>query len=133
MKTKIFLLLITWLCCISCVFSQGFLKGKYPKDLNKTTLLVQKIQNGKPKWLPDYHKKQYSILKKYYQFPYELITVKQFDKYKDAKYKNVDKYRYILIATVQSRYVDGNATDSDRKSTRLNSSHIPLSRMPSSA
>ena len=28
---------------------------------------------------------------------------------------------------------DGSITVSDRKSTRLNSSHIPLSRMPSSA
>ena len=29
--------------------------------------------------------------------------------------------------------VGANATNTDRKSTRLNSSHIPLSRMPSSA
>ena len=46
-----------------------------------------------------------------------------------------------LIATYQKRYDDamallmnlGNGKDRDRKSTRLNSSHIPLSRMPSSA
>ena len=35
-------------------------------------------------------------------------------------------YRWIRVSTL-------NNADPDRKSTRLNSSHIPLSRMPSSA
>src|ERR1051326_9541650 len=34
---------------------------------------------------------------------------------------------------VQKFFGDGSRFDIDRKSTRLNSSHIPLSRMPSSA
>ena len=33
----------------------------------------------------------------------------------------------------QATMVDGKPVNQDRKSTRLNSSHIPLSRMPSSA
>ena len=41
-------------------------------------------------------------------------------KYLQNRRKLEDKYRYLSIIK-------------DRKSTRLNSSHIPLSRMPSSA
>ena len=39
------------------------------------------------------------------------------------------KVGYIFIATNGEEY----AEDKDRKSTRLNSSHMPKSRMPSSA
>ena len=42
-----------------------------------------------------------------------------------------DKQVYNKMAQAINPYGDGHA--SDRKSTRLNSSHIPLSRMPSSA
>ena len=37
------------------------------------------------------------------------------------------------IVAQAERELDANVVDVDRKSTRLNSSHIPLSRMPSSA
>ena len=45
-----------------------------------------------------------------------------------GKYKNGDEFR----STIPQKY-DDFTTLLDRKSTRLNSSHIPLSRMPSSA
>ena len=38
-----------------------------------------------------------------------------------------------IIPTSGRTLIANNLTSSDRKSTRLNSSHIPLSRMPSSA
>ena len=37
------------------------------------------------------------------------------------------------LSTINLDFLDGITADLDRKSTRLNSSHIPLSRMPSSA
>ena len=44
-------------------------------------------------------------------------------------------YPQIKLATVNliSEFLEKKEADLDRKSTRLNSSHIPLSRMPSSA
>ena len=45
-----------------------------------------------------------------------------------------DWLRTLLQATeVKIEFVKADGTLRDRKSTRLNSSHIPLSRMPSSA
>ena len=41
--------------------------------------------------------------------------------------------RPVLYYTLQHLYEAGLKQVGDRKSTRLNSSHIPLSRMPSSA
>ena len=38
-----------------------------------------------------------------------------------------------IISVAQIEYMLAERYDEDRKSTRLNSSHIPLSRMPSSA
>ena len=37
------------------------------------------------------------------------------------------------VKSTLQNYVNGQPVTRDRKSTRLNSSHIPLSRMPSSA
>ena len=54
----------------------------------------------------------------------EILTVIQKN---DQEFKPLlDRYKY------PERYVDSQGA-LDRKSTRLNSSHIPLSRMPSSA
>ena len=39
----------------------------------------------------------------------------------------------IMLANQKVRLAGIDTPESDRKSTRLNSSHIPLSRMPSSA
>ena len=42
-------------------------------------------------------------------------------------------YADAVAAALKKDKITGYAADEDRKSTRLNSSHIPLSRMPSSA
>ena len=44
-----------------------------------------------------------------------------------------DQTTYGLWITLESPSITELAVELDRKSTRLNSSHIPLSRMPSSA
>ena len=49
---------------------------------------------------------------------------------------NIDDYlhgRSLLDINADPSLADTDLVDADRKSTRLNSSHIPLSRMPSSA
>ena len=53
----------------------------------------------------------------------------------NVKYKEVDTdIIHALVATEDERYFDHSGIDlRDRKSTRLNSSHIQKSRMPSSA
>ena len=52
----------------------------------------------------------------------QVANVSKYDKRDLPRLKNLDSY-----------FFDGYASLEDRKSTRLNSSHIPLSRMPSSA
>mgnify|MGYP003350809919 CR=1 FL=1 len=50
--------------------------------------------------------------------------------------KELDPYRNLVLEEVATQFDMMPAlgdTAADRKSTRLNSSHIPLSRMPSSA
>ncbi len=89
---------------------EGWLKGKYPKDLDQTTLLVEKIETGKPKWLPDYHRKQAKVMGKY-NFKYVLLTRHEIKKQSDHKYADKNKYRYILKATTAARYIDSNPTD----------------------
>src|ERR1051326_2343486 len=54
----------------------------------------------------------------------------------DAVQKSIAGVSGIEMKTADRRFsqpFDGFSTLTDRKSTRLNSSHIPLSRMPSSA
>ena len=63
--------------------------------------------------------------------------------YKDGFEDGVKFAREVIIANIRlwaEDCIDGSegvvmddVADKDRKSTRLNSSHIPLSRMPSSA
>ena len=43
------------------------------------------------------------------------------------------KKKYNLINGFEADFQDGRKNEADRKSTRLNSSHVALSRMPSSA
>ena len=47
--------------------------------------------------------------------------------------KNKDGYEVVNIGFPSAGYEWAEGALADRKSTRLNSSHIPLSRMPSSA
>ena len=52
----------------------------------------------------------------------------------DAEQKSLDLLRLVGLAEKANSYPDElSGGQKDRKSTRLNSSHIPLSRMPSSA
>ena len=48
-------------------------------------------------------------------------------------YLNIGHYRYGLTMAPKAAKIITDLITLDRKSTRLNSSHIPLSRMPSSA
>lgn len=75
----------------------NWMRGQYPKGLHKTTLLVQKIDNAlKLKWVPDYQKSQANKWKSY-KYDYILIDKDIFEKkLKDTKYKDIEKYRYIL-------------------------------------
>ena len=45
----------------------------------------------------------------------------------------IDLYKTALLRIIAGLFAMLEAAQADRKSTRLNSSHIPLSRMPSSA
>ena len=53
--------------------------------------------------------------------PNEILTLK----IEELIYEIKDRYSIVIVSH--------NIQQADRKSTRLNSSHIPLSRMPSSA
>ena len=58
-------------------------------------------------------------------------TPQQFGQFKVHCW-GVEPYNYTFDYVITAR-TDMQAAQQDRKSTRLNSSHIPLSRMPSSA
>ena len=68
--------------------------------------------------------------------PEEIKRVKGLGCLQDKRYDDIFNIRVITgnghITTDEHRAI-ADAADKDRKSTRLNSSHIPLSRMPSSA
>ena len=62
----------------------------------------------------------------------EDILRKRAKEYKELDFKN-SNYNQAQIIEFMVKYPDLIERPIDRKSTRLNSSHIPLSRMPSSA
>ena len=62
-----------------------------------------------------------------------IFNAKQFkDSFSESEYANV-YFTFGRTLPWQNEALPPQADTSDRKSTRLNSSHIPLSRMPSSA
>ena len=66
-----------------------------------------------------------------------MATFKKFDKNKRPKRNTQSllfkRKRFCRFTVAGVDEIDYKDVDTDRKSTRLNSSHIPLSRMPSSA
>ena len=79
----------------------------------------------------------YSERDKYFQSQYDIVLRNALIAEKVCKVDNTDLKRiqnpYGSQPTATIQAVAGTYSVSDRKSTLLNSSHIPLSRMPSSA
>ena len=87
---------------------------------------ILRVQRSK-----DEAKKTYDKMSRFYDYFAGIFE----KKYRDMALRQlcVDKGELILEAGFGTGHCLNQIAESDRKSTRLNSSHIPLSRMPSSA
>ena len=66
-------------------------------------------------------------------YPKPLLGTKASSMFEPAKKPETPPQWHGFRALVLKKFPKATVTKADRKSTRLNSSHIPLSRMPSSA
>ena len=78
-------------------YRQGWLEGRYPKDLNKSTLLVLKIEDApKKEWL-EYAQKQQKNAWEQYKFDYHFITKIDLKNIDESKFMDKKKYRYVFM------------------------------------
>mgnify|MGYP003336126987 CR=1 FL=1 len=108
----------------SSAFRNGAESGPYLESLLRAMELVKK---GEPE----------SLMQSTFPYPLLITASGYLDKYGPGdRYNIVDQVRKLrcpALFTYGQLELESGATALDRKSTRLNSSHVALSRMPSSA
>lgn len=96
-------------------YTQKFIEGKYPLDLNKTTLIVMQydstgktcegvgnkkvycsvLEKDTDSHLDLYKQKQAEVFKTY-KLAYVIVSPKEFPFKEYTEFKDTDKYRYVL-------------------------------------